>query len=75
MLVHASAAVTVKVRVIVQPLVVSRCVTFVVTALHVSVTVTSKATLASVGGLVGLQPRLLPVGTVNVGGVLSDDQL
>src|SRR5882672_2833988 len=74
-LLHASVAVTVNVRVMVQPLVESRCITLVVTALHISVAVTCKATLASVGGLVGLQPRLLPVGTVNVGGAVSDVQL
>ena len=64
-------AVTVKVRVIVQALVVSACATLVVTALQVSLAATCVATLASVGRLAGLQPRLLPVGTVNVGGVES----
>ena len=58
-----------------QPLVVSRCVTLVVTALQVSLAVTCAATLASVGGLVGLQPKLLPVGTVKVGTVVSDVQV
>ena len=74
-LLHASVAVTVNVRVMVHPLVESRCVTLVVTALQVSVAVTCEATFASVGGLVGLQPKLLPVGTLKVGGVTSDDQL
>ncbi len=74
-LLQASVAVTVKVRVMMQPLVVSTCVTLVVTALHVSVAVTWDFRLASVGGLAGLQPRFPPLGTVIAGGVLSTVQV
>ena len=66
---HASAAVTVNVRVIVQPLVPSWCVTVMVGVLQVSTAVTRAFTLTSVGRLVGLQPKGPPVGTVTVGGV------
>ena len=64
----------VKVRVMMHPLVLSRCVTFVVTAVQTSVAETSALMLASVGR-VGLQPRLLPVGTYKLGGVVSDVQV
>src|SRR5258707_10407142 len=70
-LLQASLALTVKVRVTVQPLLVSTCVTLVVTELQRSLAVTCAATLASVGGLVGLQPRLPPFGTVSAGEVKS----
>src|SRR5258708_16243846 len=43
----------------------------VVTALQLSLAVTSSARLASVGKLAGLQPRLPPLGTTSVGGVVS----
>jgi len=72
---QASVAVTVNVRVTPQPLVASTCDTLMVTALQVSVAVTSDLTLASVGRLVGLQPRLEPVGTVIVGAVVSAVQV
>ena len=70
-LLHASVAVTVKVLVFVQPTRESAKVMFVVTALQVSVEVTCAATLATVGGVAGLQPRLLPVGTVRLGRFVS----
>jgi hypothetical protein len=38
---------------------------------QLSVAVTSALTLASVGSVAGLQPKLLPVGTVTVGAVVS----
>ena len=69
--VQVSVAVTVKMRVTMQPLVVSMCVTFVVTALQLSLAVTCDATPASVGGLAGLQPKLLPMGTITKGFAVS----
>src|SRR5260370_42068338 len=54
-----------------QPLVLSRLLTLVVTALQVSLALTWDATVASVGGLAGLQPRSLPTGTVRSGGAVS----
>ena len=74
-LVHPSVAVTVKVRVMIHPLVASRCVTFVATALQPSLAVTCAATLASVGSVAGLQPRLLPLGTVKDGALVCAVQL
>ena len=69
---QASVALTVKVRVTTQPLVASTCDTLTVGVPQVSVAETRALTLASVGRLAGLQPRLPPVGTlVNVGAVVS----
>ena len=72
---QASVAVTVNVRVTTQPLDASVCDTFTTGVLHVSVAVTDAFTLSSVGKLVGLQPKLLPVGIVTVGAVVSTVQV
>ena len=70
-----SVAVTVNVRVTVQPLVESMWLTLFEVALHVSVALDADRMLASLGGLVGLQPRLPPAGTVSDGGVVSTVQV
>jgi hypothetical protein len=46
-------------------------VTLMVGVLQVSVAVTSAFTLAQVGRVAGLQPKLPPAGTVTVGAVVS----
>ena len=71
----AFVAVTVNVRVTVQPLVASACDTLTVGVPQLSVAVTNALTLVSVGGFVGLQPKLLPVGTVTTGAVVSAVQV
>ena len=70
-----SVAVTVNVRVTVQALVVSIYETLVAVTPQLSLTVTSALTLATVGRFAGLQPKLLPVGTVTVGAVVSTVQV
>ena len=65
-----SVAVTVKVRVTVQPLVASACVTLTVAVPQLSVAVTCALTLASVGGLAGLQPKLPPAGMLAITGAV-----
>jgi 2C-methyl-D-erythritol 2,4-cyclodiphosphate synthase len=74
-LLQASVAVMVNVRVTTQPLVASVCETLTTGVLQVSVAETSALTLASVGRVPGLQPKLLPVGTVTVGAVVSAVQV
>src|SRR5437016_3241363 len=75
-LLQPSLTATVKTRVTTQPLGVSACVTLVIKVpLQPSLAVTSAFTLASVGRLPGLQPRLLPVGTVTSGAVVSSFQV
>src|SRR2546421_283479 len=74
-LLHASMALTANVRVSTQPLMASVWVTLMVTAPQASVAVTCPAMLASVGKLVGLQPRLPPVSVMSVGGVVSAVQV
>ena len=68
-----SAAVIVKVRIGAQAVPPSTWLTLMVgDAVQLSVAVTRALTLASVGRLAGLQPRLEPVGTlVIVGAVVS----
>ena len=73
---QASVARIVKVRLGVQFVVPSTCVTLMVGVPQLSVAVTCALTLTSVGRLVALQPRLLPVGTpVIVGAVVSTVQV
>ena len=69
---QASVATIVKVRLGVQFVVPSTCVTLMVGVPQLSMAVTRAMTLASVGRVAALQPRLTPVGTlVIVGGVLK----
>jgi len=71
-----SVAVTVNVRVTVQPLLASLWKTLMVAALQVSVAVTSDLILASVGSVAGLQPRFPPAGTLEItGAVVSTVQV
>ena len=72
---QASEALTVKVRIGAQAVPLSTWVTVTLTALQLSEVVTSALTLASVGSEAGLQPRLLPTGTVTLGAVVSAVQL
>ena len=59
-----------------HPAVLSLCVTVIVAALHVSLAVTCALMLASSGGVAGLHPRSLPVGTlVKLGPVASSVQV
>ena len=69
---QASFAVTVKSRVVTQPVVESLWVALIVVELQVSVALEAAATLASVGRVVGLHPKANPVvGTVRLGPVVS----
>ena len=70
---QSSLALIANVRVVTQPVVLSLCVTWTAgLTVHVSLAVTNACTLASLGRLAGLHPRLLPVGAlVMVGGMVS----
>ena len=72
---QASVAVTVKVLVSAQaePLVTE--VTLIVAVPQAAVALTPAVTLATVGRLAGLQPRLPPGGTVTVGALVSTVQV
>jgi hypothetical protein len=59
---HSSVAVMLKVRVVPQAVVTSADVTLMLATVQLSVAVTSAFTLAAVGNVAGLQPRLLPDG-------------
>ena len=63
-------AVTVKVSVSAQGVPLVAELTLMVGVPQVSLAVTSALTLAQVGRVAGLQPKLLPVGTVTVGAVV-----
>src|SRR5258708_27476972 len=73
---QASVAVTVKSRDVTQPVAESLWVTSIVAALQVSLALEAVLTLASSGGVAGLQPRAKPVvGTVKLGPVRSTVQV
>ena len=72
---QASVAVTVKVLVMAQAEPLATEVTLMVAVPQAAVALTKAVTLATVGRVVGLQPRLLPVGTVTVGAVVSAVQV
>jgi hypothetical protein len=69
---QVSVALIEKVRVVTQPVTLSTWVTLTTGVLQVSVKVTNAVTLASLGGLAGLQPKSLPVGALlSTGPVVS----
>ena len=73
-LVQASTAVIVNVRVVIQPAVASECETMTVGVPELSVAVVPALTLSSVGRVagLGLQPRSPPGGVlIMIGGVVS----
>jgi len=71
-----SVAVTVKLSVTAQPLVVETEVTLMaLVPPQAEVAVTKAWTLATVGSEAGLHPRLPPAGTVTVGAVVSAVQV
>ena len=73
-LVQASTAVMVNVRVVIQPAVASECETMIVGVPELSVAVVPALTLSSVGRVagLGLQPRSRPGGVlIMIGGVVS----
>jgi hypothetical protein len=73
---QASVAVTVNVLVWAQGEPLRADVTVMVgVLLQLSVAVTKAFTLATEGSVAGLQPRLLPVGTVTTGAVVSTVQV
>ena len=72
---QGSVAVTVKVLVIAQAEPLVAVVTLMVAVPQAAEAVTRPVTLATVGRLVGLHPRLPPVGTVTVGAVVSTVQV